>query len=560
MAGISAAAAVAMKHRKRAAWLAMTCAAVMLASVPGGGVDDDSVFELDGNVVDSTPTPTGIDWTTVVAAGPTSTSTGLVTDSQQPNGQGDTILTGGGTKDIYDFSKWLWKQTATTSVQDKDDIIHAAATAITLPNGHTGIYFMADRFDNSGDSQMGFWFVQDSNVGTNNNAQGGASGGFNGHHVDGDILIVAHFVTGGSAPEIEVFQWSGGVNGTINTIVSSNARKCDSSSGSQTLCAIVNANDGETALQPFLNKSGQTTYGHGEIMEGGIDLQAIFGDNTPCISTFFAETRSSQSPTSTLSDFTAPVPFPLCHMSITKNCTGAAVNADGSTVHYGFNGTLTNDGQGSLFSIAITDVPPSNVIANSLLFTKDALPDVCVINGQNVPCLKKTHSIGYSGSYNTNSVGGKNHVDAVAGSSPGGNSVTASADWPLDAQGQPLCKPTITKGLTLTKSCTASLAPNGSSIKVHIGVTGNVCNTGNIDLTGVTVTDSVIGTILGPLSLEPGACQNYPISTGYDPTSVPNACTFTDTASATANVPASLGGGTVTATPVTATCVLCSTN
>src|SRR5206468_2646266 len=112
----------------------------------------------------------------------------------------------------------------------------------------------------------------------------------------------------------------------------------------------------------------------------------------------------------------------------------------------------TNDGSGSLFSVHITDVLPSNAVAGSLVLNVGALPDTCTVNSQNVPCLRKTHSVSYSGSYKASSIGGKNHVDATAGSSPGGSSVSAKADWPVDLDGRPSqCPVSPIKGLVLTK-------------------------------------------------------------------------------------------------------------
>src|ERR1043166_3894613 len=181
-----AAVAMATKRKHMLGWLALGIAGVAL-----GSFVNTTVFELDGDATDTSTS--GDDWSTVfgcttakvcasTAGGSALQGTGLTADI---GGAGDNILTGGHTKDIYDFGVWQWKQTATTSVQDKDDILHSGAAAYTDPsNGHTLIYFMADRFDNSGDSQMGFWFVQDPNVGI---AGSGSSGTFTGHHKEGDI-------------------------------------------------------------------------------------------------------------------------------------------------------------------------------------------------------------------------------------------------------------------------------------------------------------------------------------------------------------------------------------
>src|SRR5439155_12874043 len=201
----------------------------VIAVVLGGGIDNGEFFELDANVV----TTSTHDWDQVYNDSLNNTNTAnalasaFVTDGFD---KGDDILTGGGTKDPQDLPNWAWKQTSSTSVQDKDDLEHVYAAAYKLANGHTGIFFGSDRFSNSGDSQMGFWFVQDPNVAINNNAIGGATGGFSGQHMVNDLLIVAHFVNGGSVPEITVFKWVGGSTG-IQQVGPVDANLCNPATG-----------------------------------------------------------------------------------------------------------------------------------------------------------------------------------------------------------------------------------------------------------------------------------------------------------------------------------------
>ena len=313
-----------MRFRKQL-WPVIAVAVVVLGfsqhAVFAQGVDDpNGVFQLEGNAMKdasvcfpslAAPPCSGgdtlvtfgantDDWASLTHALAT---TGIITD---PTGHADDILSGGGSKDIYDFSKWAWKQTANTSVQAKDDIAHAFAAAYQLANGHTAIYFGMDRFDNSGDATAGFWFLQDATVSTN------SSGGFNGHHMDGDLLIVSDFSTGGAVSTINVFKWVGGANGSLVLNETRSPAPCDPRTDHNDLCAIVNPVDGITSPWGFLNKSGESTFGHGEFLEGGIDLNSVFGSSIPCFTTFMGETRASTSPTSTLSDFIPPHSFPLC--------------------------------------------------------------------------------------------------------------------------------------------------------------------------------------------------------------------------------------------------------
>src|SRR5512146_1005321 len=93
-------------------------------------VGDSGTFGLDG---DAWHSGSEHDWDQVYADrnGPPFTASGAdnLVFTSDVTGQGDDILTGGGTKDINDLSAWLWKVGPTTSVQDKDDIENAFAAA-----------------------------------------------------------------------------------------------------------------------------------------------------------------------------------------------------------------------------------------------------------------------------------------------------------------------------------------------------------------------------------------------------------------------------------------------
>ncbi len=266
-----------------------------------------STFELDGNAYAGT----GHDWDQVYADrnGPPYSSSGAnnVVFATDITGAGDDILTGGSTKDTIDLSSWLWNQTTSTSVQDKDDIENAFAASYTATNGHTVGYFGLDRYSISGDATAGFWFFKNDIAKTNTSSQGGFK--FSGQHAEGDILVVIDFVNGGSQGEATVYWWHNGALTLLST-----GGECDGTS--QDACAITNTQD-ENSPWPYTPKSGTanvfpaapikvvkdvTKQGAGALYEGGIDLTAL-GLDTGCFSSFMAETRSSQETTSTLSDF-----------------------------------------------------------------------------------------------------------------------------------------------------------------------------------------------------------------------------------------------------------------
>ena len=176
-------------------------------------VHDDGVFELEANAVtlnDCTNPPTnnspagceprnpqsqvgGEDWDLVFAETDSADATSFVTDmtvSVNARGRGDSILSQ--TPRTSTISGWDWKQTTTTSVQDKADIEHAYAAQYVVDK--TGeqcgsvagtaecelLYFGADRFSNSGDTVMGFWFFRTNVTAVGPNASG--NGTFDGSH------------------------------------------------------------------------------------------------------------------------------------------------------------------------------------------------------------------------------------------------------------------------------------------------------------------------------------------------------------------------------------------
>jgi uncharacterized repeat protein (TIGR01451 family)/fimbrial isopeptide formation D2 family protein len=308
-----------------------------------------SPFELDGNAVHQS----GHDWDQVYADrnGPPYSSSGashviFVTDV---TGQGDDILTGGSTKDTIDLSSWLWKQSSTTSVQDKDDIGNAFAAAYTAQSGHRIAYFGLDRYSISGDATAGFWFFKNGIAKTGNG--GGNGTGFSGVHAEGDVLVVMDFSNGGSNGSATVYTWHNGA--LMNTNVSGG--ECDGTS--QTVCATTNITDANSPW-PYTPKSGTAnvfpaapiqgnSQGAGAFYEGGLDMTAL-GLDQSCYSSFMAETRSSNTPSSTLSDFVLGQ-FSFCNPpTIKTQASPSSVTIGQGTVHdtatlSGDNGPVTGN-------------------------------------------------------------------------------------------------------------------------------------------------------------------------------------------------------------------------
>src|SRR5438067_3952280 len=177
------------------------------------------------------------------------------------------------------------------------------------------LYAGLDRFDNSGDSTAGFWFFVNP-IGENPNVTTNGGHPFTGTHTTGDILLVSDFTTGGSVSTIKVFEWVGD-DATGGLVPLNNGNPINGST-----FAIVNGSD-ITVPWPYTNKSHSHNPAHGEFLEEGINLTALGLEG--CFSSFLAETRSSQSPTATLSDFVLGS-FETCEAQLPNTAT---VQADG---------------------------------------------------------------------------------------------------------------------------------------------------------------------------------------------------------------------------------------
>lgn len=516
------------------------------------------------------------------------------------NSQNDNTFLGASSKDTQDITQWAWNPHGT---QDKDDIEHAFAAAYTLGNGHTAIYAGMDRFANSGDATAGFWFVQDSTfalctgfhqaaspAGTVTNNACTAAGTFVGQHFDGDLLIVSDFSIGGAVSTINVFEWQGG--GLVLQEQKSPA-PCDPVSDSNSFCGLVDnaftqvlnrkgnpvlsAVNVATGGWPYSDKGGASNYRTGEFLEIAVDLQAIFGDNVPCFSNFFAETRSSTSDTASLSDLTIPVSFPLCSVTITKSCTGSQI-VNGNQVKYSFSGSVVNNGASTIYSPVVYDTPPSG--SSNLNLTQPTGP------------ITSGGSATYSGDFVASGVlgsGAKNRVSVAASSSPtgtplnvvcGDNPPTSSgacADWGDPTAGS--CPPTISTGLRITKICQTCLE-GGTNVHVKVGEAFKICNTSNVNVSSITVQDckgTISGvpgsqtcsnaagfdTVASNVSLNAATDATHPTCTDVFTTYTPTGAAASYSDEVIANGTAALGQGTVYAnggTPYSASCDVCPVN
>ncbi|HWF88876.1 MAG TPA: hypothetical protein VN659_08580, partial [Pyrinomonadaceae bacterium] len=301
------------------------------ALTPTGTDNINSVFELDGNITDASPGPTPDDWATLNCDGGNAlVKTGVIHD-----GLAKSIYTGGGSKDPSLLSQWQWKD---GSVPDKDEIINAyAAKYLGTPSGDDIIVFGADRYDNSGEAFIGFWFFKDAVVpAADGRFRKGplATDPLSVHQV-GDVLVLIEFSVGGTVPTAKVFEWvgSGGSEsgGTLNDITGTAPATAVRSISN----AVAQTIPGSCPAWQYTPKGGVPggPISTNSFFEGAINLDAFPALAGACFSSFLVETRSSSSVTATLKDF-ALGQFNTCaSIEVSKTADSNAV-CDGHTTTY----------------------------------------------------------------------------------------------------------------------------------------------------------------------------------------------------------------------------------
>ncbi len=516
-----------------------------------------AAFELDGNVT----VGSGEDWKGVNAMTPGPGLTGVLPDPAP-----QTIFTGGGSKDYLDLSGPFsgaggWKNKS-GGVPDKDDITNAYAVAYNVTNATGGkelvIYAGADRFDNSGDAFIGFWFFQ--------NRIGVSGGAFTGVHKKGDTLVLANFSGGGTTVKIEVLEWvesGGNVNGTLQRIAGvegGTPALCTGGVLNGNFCGITNTGSGESPspVWSYLSKSGTTTFPVATFFELGINITKVFAQAnagaTPCFASFLAETRSASSVSAVLKDFVLG-DFDVCSIGVTKSCVSGELTAGANppTFTYQIQGQVQNTGFGTLTQVTLADTPVSTT--PSYFTCSNGLPT-------NTPAanyggtLNAGESVCYKASF----------VSALNGASDSMKVTASTGAGTVEDSAGATCDQVALPDISVTKACAVVLDPVPPRLEIKVNVSGSVCNTGNVALSGVSLTDDpALDTISGLTgTLAVAECQNYTGS--YHPsfaenrlalttsTTIPGLAMFTDTATARG----SFNGIQKTAT-ATASCNLCPT-
>ena len=223
----------------------------LAAPAPTLAAHNEDIFELDANAVDDPANEPDDDWNSLNHA----LDTFFAGAATETSANDTTYFTGGGSKDENDVPDWAITD---NSVPDKDELLDAYA-AVYEKDGDTWVYFGADRFDNDGTAQIGFWFFQDT-IGISN-------GDFTGEHVDGDVLILSEYTNGGVVSLICAYTWDGSGGGdnvsprggcdpatdgsNLNLVAAGVA--CDVADGTFQICAV--SNDGSAACAARATRS-----------------------------------------------------------------------------------------------------------------------------------------------------------------------------------------------------------------------------------------------------------------------------------------------------------------
>lgn len=343
-------------------------AAGLVTMFAAQAVDEYGIFELDGNVEGNGP---GLpdDWQEVYEGNSSAAKVLFIPVSDgMGGGEGpayDRSHLTQGTKDIDDLLDWVIDPGDVANA--KAEILNAFAAAYLAPvNGggnHFVTYFGFDREANEGTANGSFWLlrqrteiVQIAGQDTPDNPDDDQFS-FNRSHSDGDILLATDYVKGGKEPITYAFMWQGGADGSLVQLGGASAACPGDGSGGhpEPYCAITNSG-GEMVPWPFPGKNLAMEGYYDELMllEGGVDLTELLGDDVGCFATFIAGTRTSAPPTASLKDI-AIGEFDTCSITVDKSGDELAkVGADPADSAM-YTIVIKNDGLVTLYKQSIVD-------------------------------------------------------------------------------------------------------------------------------------------------------------------------------------------------------------
>lgn len=452
----------------------------------------------------------------------------------------NSFFTGGGSKDTNGIQEgpWLY-DTTNDQVPDKNDIVNAFAAAYVDDKGHTILYFGLDTYSVNGDSNAGFWFTR-QDISLEPLAPGASTGSFVGEHENGDIFVAVAYTEGGTVGDIDVYEWVGD-DATGSLMLIASGKGCESpdlvdvpasandadfdDDGDVDVCGVINKllpgeDFGENPIYNYANTlvannpllQNSYKYESGAMVEFGLDLNAVLGEDIGCFSTFIAESRSSQSPTAQLKDF-AMGSFDLCGVKVSKYCE-AELNSVGNAANILFYGQVENIGAVEVVTTLEEDIGVFNVVcidANDngrcgVVWDPTAnggaggwvigLLEVAPpgLTGLGTDTVSFNHASGvivaYEGSYtdngpfeddNPNGGPGFDFTDTVMATSVFGSDM-------VEDEATAVCSTVGIPNIEITKSCTNAAIENYNTFVADIS--GTVTNTGNVQLDNVQFSDS----------------------------------------------------------------------
>ena len=485
---------------------------LIFAALPSWAVHDLGLFELDGNAVEEGAP--GDDWRQIwcdsvdpgragiCAAVPASNALTSTFANDKFNDGTDDIFAGA--KDSRDINAgaaqdWLWKL---GSANDKNDIEHsfAAIYQVDDPGDPSDddfiLYFGLDKFSNNGDAAIGFWFVQNDidmvGDGTKDDPNCSNNGcPFSDGHEFGDVLVQADITSGGDLVRYDVYTWgpNTGLNDPVapaqgDLTLAFEGTDCGSASSDDLSCGISNTQT-ETSPWPFSFKggTGDDDFAPSTFFEAGINLTKLFPDGIPCLSTFIAETRQSQSETAELEDKVFDG-FELCAIDAEK--TGPALSKVGDTATYTI--TVENTGITELTKVSIIDSLIGDITNNG---DNGAVSDCGPTLAAGATCTITVERVIQPGDLDPLT----NVVDVVY--SQDSTQVSDSDSHDIN-----LFQPSV----TLDKKADGSDGPISVDQGDNVEYTINVANTSSADTPTLdcTLNDANLGIVNQPLQLGPG--------------------------------------------------------
>ena len=302
----------------------------------------DEDFQLDGNVVDDSTNPQfrlgellQLRWRGTRAAA-NFTASGFdrdfVTNTNGTYNTSDGSTFATGSKDTLNITPG-WQCGYSANVNSKTDISNAYAAEYVDPvTGDEILYFGLERNANTGDGNVGFWFLQDGTVAGEATATSGNVA------FTGPTMSTATCSSCRSSRTAARSQPSRPTSGSAAPRARSiptrslRARAAPRPRAGDSICARVNTG---TITTPWLTANKQDGAGHSlrvsEFFEAGLNL-TDFGFGGSCFSTFTGVTRSSTSLTATIFDYSLGTLGDCDSSTVTQAKDGSGANLTSVTI------------------------------------------------------------------------------------------------------------------------------------------------------------------------------------------------------------------------------------